>query len=196
MKQIGSRGISFTIASAALAYLCWMYVVGAPRTHGNLVETQRLGVLKTDPALITNVEITGGELNLAFAKQDNQWRVVGARQGLAKNWRSALVQAVQFMHTAGPVRILSPEATAGIDAAAYGLNPAQLTVRLTGTDGTELTVLFGHIGNDGILQYMKIEGTPQTYLMSGFVGAQWYKMLVPNISPVENQHEDYDVDRR
>jgi hypothetical protein len=190
VSVIGSRFFSFAMAAAAIVYLCWMFIAGAPNTHQNLIKSRPSGVLEIEPEKIIGVDLSSGEATVRFAKQEGHWIELGPpHEALITPRQKALEQAVRVMHTATPVRVLRPEATASVDAKDYGLDPAHFIVRLTNNSGDLLTARFGEIGNDGILQYMRIDGSAETFLMSGFVGNAWRELLVASPGALETELE-------
>jgi len=95
---------------------------------------------------------------------------------LTKQNAARLNQAIKFMHSSAPVRILAPEQLAALPADASGLDKPRFTVQLFSADGLYMVIHFGNRANGGILYYMRITGRGETYLMSGFVGEAWLKL--------------------
>ena len=81
--------------------------------------------------------------------------------------------ATRFMHTAKPVRILSAEELVGVVQEQYGFGADALCATLSLAGGGTLNACFGSSTPEGSLQYMRIEGRDEVYLMSGFVGEAW-----------------------
>ena len=157
----------------AIGYLLAMFASGAPPTYINRIESSALGVLLAQPDQIVAVEITSGDSSDVYTIRAGHWFHTSTQQALSDVKATALRDAIKFMHTAEPVRVIAPEELAGVDAAAYGLKPARFSVALSAADGTRFVADFGDIANDGVLQYMRVAGRAETYLMSGFVGAAW-----------------------
>ena len=82
--------------------------------------------------------------------------------------------AVQYMHTAAPVRVLTSAELAGADPRAFGLEPPALSVALDAASGPVIRARFGGRNPDDMLQYMAVEGRAEVVLMSRFVGAAWH----------------------
>jgi len=167
----------------ALGYLVVMYVSGAPPTHENRVTAEVEGVLELDPERIVAVDLTHDGMNLTFRHRDGRWWDGTTGDRLAKSRAQLLQRAITFMHTAAPVRILPPEAIAAVTEETYGLDRRSLKVRLSGAGGLVLAAGFGRRANDGILQYMRMEGRGEIYLMSGFVGEAWNRLATREASP-------------
>ena len=81
--------------------------------------------------------------------------------------------ATRFMHTAKPVRVLSAEELLGVAQDQYGFGQDALCATLSLAGGGTLKACFGSATPEGSLQYMRIEGRDEVYLMSGFVGEAW-----------------------
>ncbi|HZP87097.1 MAG TPA: hypothetical protein VFB54_09790 [Burkholderiales bacterium] len=77
------------------------------------------------------------------------------------------------MDTSGPVRILEPEHSQGEDDAQFGLDQSRLSVVLFAGDRPVLGAHFGARNPDGMLQYMRVDGQRELFLMSRFVGEEW-----------------------
>ncbi|MFP6781242.1 MAG: DUF4340 domain-containing protein [Gammaproteobacteria bacterium] len=179
-----SRLFSLSTAIAALAFLCWMFVAGKLPTHENRIESVVSGILRTEPQLIVAVELAAGDKHANFTKSDAVWHDAPTQTALSWEGQEALNEAVKFMYTAPPVRVLSPEATAGVDGKSYGLDPPQFRVRLVSKNGDQFTASFGNIGNDGVSQYMAVAGSAETYLMSGFVGQAWREFVSSSLTQI------------
>lgn len=165
------------VSGAALVYLVIMYVSGAPPTHQNLIRAEARGVYEQLPETVTGVVVTYAGGSVSFARRDGRWVDRETGTALAANSASLLARGLKVMHTATPVRILRPEEVAAVAAAAYGLDPPAIRVRLSPAVGAPMTANFGRRANDGILQYMRVEGRGETYLMSGFVGETWQALF-------------------
>jgi hypothetical protein len=176
MKSPKRTGRPALFAAAALGYLTIMVISGAPPTHENLVKADPNGVLAPAPARIAVVDLTRAGTTTRFHRNGDHWASTATGKNLDAASETLLIRAVTFMHTATPVRILRPEATAGVAAATYGLDPPSFGVRLATGEGRVLVAYFGGRSNDGMLQYLRVEGRGETYLMSGFVGEAWTRL--------------------
>ena len=86
--------------------------------------------------------------------------------------------AVQMMNTSGPVREMPRRRTERRRyQAQFGLEPPQIAAILYRGPSRVLSVRFGGRNPEGFMQYMAVEGQPQLYLMSGFVGEEWTHAL-------------------
>ena len=66
--------------------------------------------------------------------------------------------AVQYMHTAGPVRAMKAEEIRGIAPAEFGLAPPALSVTLFAGPERVLQARFGARNAEDLLQYMTLAG--------------------------------------
>ncbi|MFT4563854.1 MAG: hypothetical protein ACI9BW_003614 [Gammaproteobacteria bacterium] len=173
MSFLRSSTVRFSLVAVAIGYLLLMFVSGAPPTHQNRITSSASGVLTQQPDQIVAVEITMRDSTDVYTLRRGYWFYASSQQPLLEVKASALRDAIKFMHTAEPVRVLAPEEVAAVDASKYGLEPAKFSVALVAADDTRLSVDFGDMANDGVLQYMRIAGRGEIYLMSGFVGAAW-----------------------
>jgi hypothetical protein len=177
--MVNRRGCGSAIASAAaLAYLLIMFVSGTPPMHGNRVAADDTGVIDVAPADINRISLTAGHHSRTLARDTAGWRDEAAARPLTSDETETLAAAISLMRNAPPIRVLRPEETADVDAAAYGLDPPSLSVRLDSSAGPLVVADFGGRANDGIVQYLRIEGRGETFMMSGFVGEAWSKLLV------------------
>ena len=172
------RAIAPGLAAAALGFLAVMVVTGAQPRHRQVVTFEAKGVLRTPPERIRRVEIRRGTAQIAVARSgDKTWKA-SAGAALSPEAGKRLSMAVQMMHTSAPIRDMPPTELAGVDVAAFDLDPPRIEARLYEDGATPvLTVRFGGHNPDGFLQYMRIDGDPRIYLMSRFVGAEWAEAL-------------------
>jgi len=161
----------------ALAYLVAMLVTGAMPERRQLVKFEAKGIMQAAPETIDRVEIVQGDRKAAFVRTgEKAWqRQGGAAVNAAGSAR--LSMAVQMMNTSGPVREIPGEELQGVDAKPFGLEPPHLAAVLYRGSSPVLSVRFGNRNPEGFLQYMAVEGQPQLYLMSGFVGDEWTHAL-------------------
>jgi hypothetical protein len=161
-------------ALAAVGYLTLMLITGALPERRQIVRFEAAGVMELEPERIDRVRVSAGGTWAVFVREGEGW--VSERDGeerLDEPHSADLDRAVKFMHTAKPVRVLEPEEIAGAEPGTFGLDRPRVQVELEEEGGTVLEAAFGRAGPDERLQYMRLEGRPQLYLMSGFVGETW-----------------------
>ena len=158
---------------AAIGYLAAMVITGALPHHRQRVQFEAKGVMQLAPERVARVELMRGADRAVFRRgPGGDWTREGAGP-LAPPLDERLSMAVQFMHTAGPVRVLEPADFRGTDAREFGLDRPALAVVLHTDAGPALRAQFGGRSPDDMSQYMTIEGRPELFLMSRFVGQEW-----------------------
>jgi hypothetical protein len=164
-------------AIAALAYLVAMTVAGALPQQKQLVKFEARGLMKLAPETITRVKIEVGPRSVTLLRQSDGWTVEGGprvQAALAKR----VSMAVQFMNTSGPMRTLDAPELTGSNPREFGLDPPRLRATLYRGNENAIGPLFGAHNPDDTAQYMGLEGKPEVYLMSRFVGQEWEAVAV------------------
>ena len=161
----------------ALTYLVVMVVTGAMPEQRQLVKFEAKGVMQTAPETIDRVEIVQGDRKAAFVRTgEKAWRRDDGT-AVTEAGSARLSMAVQMMNTSGPVREMPGDELKGVDTKPFGLEPPQIAAVLYRGPSRVLSVRFGNRNPEGFMQYMAVEGQPQLYLMSGFVGEEWTHAL-------------------
>jgi len=166
------------LAAAGLGYLALMVLTGAPPMQRQNIPFEAKGVLKTPPEQIHRIDLIRGAERVSVVRRgDKAWATTdGADVGAETAKRISM--AVQMMHTSGPAREIGPEELAGVDVAAFELDPPRIEARLYRRGFRPiLSAHFGSHNPDGFLQYMRIDGDPSVYLVSRFVGEEWMEAL-------------------
>jgi len=158
--------------AAAVLFIVAMIVTGSQFESTQLVKFEAKGVMQMAPERITAVDIDykGSRYKLERTAPRVWTRAAGALD--AKLGADASM-AVQFMNTSGPARVMSAEELPGADMKAFGLDPARMSVTLYAGPSQVLSAHFGADNPGGLLQYMRIDGRSEVFLMSRFVGRQW-----------------------
>ena len=160
-------------ALASIGYLIVMVVGGALPELRHRVKFEAKGVLTLAPERIDRVEIERGATRVALARMNSGgWSREGG-EVLSVPAAAKVSLAVQYMHTAGPVRAMTAEETRGIAPTEFGLAPPAFTVTLFAGPERVLQARFGARNAEDLLQYMTLAGRDDVYLMSRFVGQQW-----------------------
>ena len=178
-------------AVAALGFLIVMVVSGALPKQRALVKFEAKGVMQLAPERIGRAEIIAEGHRSVFIRQgEKAWSPEGGGAPLPDALAARLSMAVQFMNTSGPVRVMKPDEYAGVDPAAYGFDRLTLAVALYEGDHRVLAAQFGSLNPEGYLQYMRVEGSADLYLMSRFVGAEWGAVARGEAAPAEAAQDE------
>lgn len=165
-------------ALVALGYLVAMVVVGAMPMQRQLVRFEAKGVLAVSPDAVRRVSVRRDGRDLTLVRTgENAWSTeTGAAVPAAAATR--LDTALKILHRSGPVREIEAAELNGVDTRPFGLDQPALTVAVFADQPAPvLTARFGAINPEGILQYMRLDGTDRIYLMSRFVAAEWIAAL-------------------
>lgn len=165
--------LSAATAVLATGYLVLMVVVGALPEQRQLVKFEAKGVMQIPPERIGTVALRAGQRSAVFTRTpDGGWaRDNGAALDPALAKRLSL--AVQFMNTSGPVRVLQPAEFQGTNPHEFGLDQPRFSIALFEGSRPVLTAHFGGRNPDDFLQYVKVDGRPELFLISRFVGNEW-----------------------
>ncbi len=165
--------LAAAVASAAIAFLLLMVITGALPKSRQKADYQAQGVLKAAPESVSTVAIRSGERQVIFQRTPKGgWAVDGGSE-LDEALGKRLSLAVQFMHTSNPVRVLEAPEVGKARSTEFGLERPGLTVALLQGTQPLLAARFGALNPEGYLQYVAVEGRPQLYLLSRFVGEEW-----------------------
>jgi hypothetical protein len=167
------RGLVILAGLVAIGYLVAMAVTGALPQNRQRVKFEAKGVLELAPERVVRVELARGADRAVFVRyQGAGWSREGAGP-VAAPLAEKLSLAVQYMHTAGPLRVLEPAELGGADLRSFGLDRPVLSVALQPDSGPVLRAQFGGRNPDDMGQYMTVEGRGGVVLMSRFVGEEW-----------------------
>ena len=159
-------------AATALAYLIAMAIAGALPQQKQLVKFEARGIMKLAPESIDRVKIQVGTRSATLLREGDGWKVEGASP-IAPELGKRVSLAVQFMNTAAPLRMLDAPELTGSNPREFGLDPPRLRGTLYRDGEPILGAAFGSHNPDDTAQYMNLEGKPELYLMSRFVGQEW-----------------------
>jgi hypothetical protein len=176
--------IIVVVAMAALTYLVAMVLTGMQPVQRQLASFEAKGILKVPPERIRRVELSrGGDWITVVRTGEKTWSLPGGSEISADASRRVGV-AVQMMHTSGPARLIASKELAGVDLAGFELDPPRIVAKLyEAGESPILTVRFGGHNPDGFLQYMRMEGDNDVYLISRFVGEEWMDALDRIVRP-------------
>jgi hypothetical protein len=176
MIRATKRLLAPIVAVAALAYLIAMVVSGALPQNRQVVEFKAAGVLEQAPESISRVAISTKDGSVAFVRRASGWANESSDVTVSADATAALDLALKIMHNSKPVRVLTREEIADADENEFGLAQPQIAVTLGTAGGVVLQAEFGASNTDGVLQFMRLKGRDQLYLMSDFVGRAWEKV--------------------
>ena len=177
------RSLVWSLAAlASVGYLCAMVVGGALPELRNRVKFEAKGVMTVAPERIDRVEIDRGATHVALVRTSSGGWSRQSGGALPVPVAAQVSLAVQYMHTAAPVRTMKAEEVEGIAPAEFGLAPPRLSVALFAGPERVLQARFGARNAEDVLQYMTLAGKEGMYLMSRFVGQQW-EALIEDLQP-------------
>lgn len=163
-----------SLALLAVAFLITMLQTGRLPETRQLVKFEAKGVLKVTPDHVRRVELTIGEQTLTFVRDSNQrWGRSGTQYVASDELQEHLSMAVLLMHGSGPVRILSRDEYQHTALEEFGLERPRYAVALSDGQRLLLEAHFGGYNAQELLQYMRLTGSDDVYLMSRFVGQAW-----------------------
>lgn len=160
-------------AAVAFAFLIAMVISGALPEQRQLVKFEAKGIMKLEPDRISRVELHQGERKTVLLRTpDDNWAVQGGG-ALSAEMGKKLSLAVQFMNTAGPIRVMEPAELDGTNPRDFGLDQPRLAFTLFADAQPVLGARFGAHNPEDTAQYMMVDGRNELFLMSRFVGQEW-----------------------
>ena len=171
------RLLACAVAALAVAFLLVMTITGRPRESGQLVRFVAAGVLTEVPARIDRVELSGDGRRWAFARVAEGWQRDAERGRVAGPLATHLDDGLKFLHTSPPIRVLEQREWAEHGLGEFGLERPTVSAVLSNDGGRVLAVHFGSANPQKVLQYMRLDGRDEVYVMSRFVGAEWERAL-------------------
>jgi hypothetical protein len=165
------------IALLAVGILAAMVMSGRVRENRQLVRTSALGVMSESPVEIDRVELQGATGRWTFVRAPGGWRLAADGGPVAASLALHLDDSIKFMHVSAPVRVMEREEWAPIGLREFGLDPPGYTATLYRQDAPVVGAEFGAPNPQKVLQYMKLQGRDEVYLMSRFVGQEWEQAL-------------------
>jgi len=162
-------------ALLALGVLAAMVVSGQLREDKQFVKFTPAGVMTQPPAEIDGVEVRTAAGRWRFVRAADGWRD-GAR-ALPSDLAAHLDASIKFMHVSAPVRVMERAEWAPVGLREFGLDPPGFVVTLYRGQTRVLEAAFGAVSPQQVLQYMRLTGHDQVYLMSRFIGAEWEQLI-------------------
>ncbi|HEX9451149.1 MAG TPA: hypothetical protein VF934_07020 [Burkholderiales bacterium] len=158
---------------AAFAYLAVMVISGALPEQRQLVKFEAKGLMTLPPERIARVDLVRGDKTVTFVRSGDAGWIREDKGPLPKALAEKLSLAVQIMNTSGPVRVMEATEHRGTDPREFGLDKPRLSITLSEGAAPVLRAHFGGLNPERFLQYMAVEGRPELFLMSLFVGQYW-----------------------
>jgi hypothetical protein len=164
-------------ALLAVGLLTTMVVSGHLRESRQLVRFQPAGVMPEAPSEIDRVELRTATGRWVFVRGSDGWRAASGGRVLSGSTAASLDDSIKFMHVSAPIRVIEQVEWAPGGFQEFGLDPAGYIAILYHGDTSVLAADFGTANPQKVLQYMKLQGRDQVYLMSRFIGEEWEKTL-------------------
>jgi hypothetical protein len=164
-------------AALAVAFLVAMVMSGRVRDSGQLVRFVPAGVLADVPARISRIELRSNGRTWVFARTAEGWRRDPDQRPVQRSLAVHLDDGIKFLHVSAPVRILDRQEWAEHGLAEFGLDHPALSAVLFEDGRRLLAVDFGSPNPQKVLQYIRIEGRDEIYVMSRFIGEEWERAL-------------------
>jgi len=164
-------------ALLAVGLLTTMVVSGHLRESRQLVRFRPAGVMPEDPSEINHVELRTATGRWTFMRGPDGWQEAHGGRVLSGSTASSLDDSIKFMHVSAPIRVMEQAEWAPSGLREFGLDPPGYTAILYRGDTPVLGAQFGTPNPQKVLQYMKLQGHDQVYLMSRFIGEEWEKAL-------------------
>ena len=162
------------LALLAVGFLLAMVLTGKLPETRQLVKFEARGVLAVPPAQVRSVELHIGEHTTTFVRlSDHIWGVGKSQEPISGELQEHLEQAIAFMHTSRPVRMMHRDEYHSTPLHEFGLAPPRCAVALSDARRVLLEASFGADNPQELLQYMQLRGDHNLYLMSRFVGQAW-----------------------
>jgi hypothetical protein len=165
------------VALLAVGLLVAMVVSGHLRESKQFVRFAPAGVMPEAPAEIDRVEIRTSTGRWVFVRAPGGWQAASDGRPLPVSLAARLDDSIKFMHVSAPIRVMERAEWGPLGLREFGLDPPGYTATLSRRGTTVLGAEFGAPNPQKVLQYMKLEGRDQVYLMSRFIGEEWEKAL-------------------
>ena len=162
------------LALLAVGFLLAMVLTGKVTETRQLVKFEARGVLAVPPEQVHRVDLHVGEHTTTFVRlSDHAWMGGQGQEPISGELQEHLEQAIVFMHTSRPVRVMHHDAYRGTPLHEFGLERPRCSVALSDGRRVLLEASFGTYNPQDLLQYMQLRGDNNLYLMSRFVGQAW-----------------------
>jgi hypothetical protein len=158
----------------AVGFLLAMLLTGKLPETRQLVKFEARGVLAVPPEQVRRVALHVGEHTTTFMRfSDHVWVGGKGQEPISGELQEHLEQAIVFMHTSRPVRVMRYDEYHSTPLHEFGLEQPRCAVVLSDGRRVLLEASFGAYNPQDLLQYMQLRGDHNLYLMSRFVGQAW-----------------------
>ena len=154
-----------------------MVVSGHLRESKQFVKFAPGGVMPEAPREIDRVEMTTSAGRWVFVRAPDGWRAPLDGRPAPPSLASHLDDSIKFMHVSAPIRVMERAEWSPIGLREFGLDPPGYTATLYRRGTAVLAAEFGAPNPQKVLQYMKLGGRDQVYLMSRFIGEEWEQAI-------------------
>jgi hypothetical protein len=173
-RRHARRWRTVLLALLAVGFLLAMVLTGKLPETRQLAKFEARGVLTVPPEQVRRVDLHIGEHTTTFVRlSDHAWVGSKGQEPVSGELQEHLEQAIVFMHTSRPVRVMHRDAYRGTPLAEFGLEQPRCAVVLSDGRRVLLEASFGADNPQELLQYMQLKGDHNLYLMSRFVGQAW-----------------------
>jgi hypothetical protein len=173
-RRRGQLWLSYALALLAVGFIAAMALTGKLSETRQLARFEARGVLAVPPEQVRQVELRLGAHTATFVRTPRGgWARSGSQEAVSDELSNHLDEAVSFMHTAGPVRVMQRAEYSGMPLQEFGLDQPRCTVVLSDGRRVLLEASFGADNPQDVLQYMWLKNSDTLYLMSRFVGQAW-----------------------
>ena len=173
-RRHARRWCTVLLALLAIGFLLAMLLTGKLPETRQLVKFEARGVLAVPPEQIRRVALLIGEHTTTFVRlSDDIWGVGKDQEPISGELQEHLEQAMAFMHTSRPVRVMHRDEYHSTPLHEFGLEQPHCAVVLSDGRRVLLEASFGAYNPQELLQYMQLKGDSDLYLMSRFVGQAW-----------------------
>jgi hypothetical protein len=164
-------------ALLAVGFLVAMALSGHVRESGQFVPFVAAGVLTEPPEHVDRVELSGRDRQWVFTRTALGWRLESTSRSAPHALVTHLDDSIKFMHVSAPIRVMPRHEWAEHGLPEFGLDPPAYRAALFQGERQLLAAGFGSPNPQKVLQYMRIEGREQVYVMARFVGEEWEHVL-------------------
>lgn len=164
-------------ALLAVGLLVAMVVSGHLRENKQFVKFVPAGVMPESPSEIDRIEVTTSAGRWEYVRAGDGWRTLPAGPSASHSLASHLNDSIKFMHISAPVRVIERAEWSPVGLREFGLDPPRYTATLYRRGAAVLGAEFGAPNPQKVLQYMKVTGRDQVFLMSRFIGEEWEQAI-------------------